>query len=100
MECLPQRQYGVFAPATTWGVYPSASAQRVVWADAAAAYPFGRAGTSGVPVSVAQGDSLSQSARGLAQSKTLREFMAGWSGRQLLDCASPLALSDDAATPP
>ncbi len=29
----------------------------------------------------------------LAQSKTLREFVAGSSKRQLLDCASPLALS-------
>jgi len=34
----------------------------------------------------------SESARGLAQSKTLREFTAGSNGRQLLDCASPLAL--------
>jgi len=34
----------------------------------------------------------SESARGLAQSKTLREFTAVASGRQLLDCASPLAL--------
>jgi hypothetical protein len=44
-----------------------------------------------------QGNSTSQSARGLAQSKTLREFKGGMSRRQLLDCASPLALSDDAA---
>src|SRR5438874_6372001 len=42
-----------------------------------------------------ESDSPSQSARGLAQSKTLREFVAGLSGRQLLDCTSPLALSDD-----
>jgi hypothetical protein len=33
-----------------------------------------------------------KSARGLAQSKTLRDGVAGSSGRQLLDCASPLAL--------
>src|SRR2546427_12344129 len=45
--------------------------------------------------SVALGNSASQSARGLAQSKTLRECMAVSSWRQLLDCASPLALSDD-----
>src|SRR5262245_17448267 len=37
----------------------------------------------------------SQSARGLAQSKALRDFMAGSSGRQLLECASPLALSHE-----
>ena len=33
-----------------------------------------------------------KSARGLAQSRTLRDRLAGPSGRQLLDCASPLAL--------
>jgi hypothetical protein len=35
---------------------------------------------------------VGKSARGLAQSKTLRDRLAGPSGRQLLDCASPLAL--------
>ncbi len=45
--------------------------------------------------SVSPGDSASQSARGLAQSKTLREFVADPGKRQLLDCASPLALSGD-----
>jgi len=34
-------------------------------------------------------------ARSLAQSKTLRVFKVGWSGRQLLDCASALALCED-----
>jgi hypothetical protein len=40
-------------------------------------------------------DCSSESARGLAHSKTLREFTASATGRQLLDCASPLALWDD-----
>src|SRR2546426_3845733 len=41
-----------------------------------------------------QRSASSESARGLAQSKTLRgrQCHRGW--RQLLDCASPLALSD------
>jgi hypothetical protein len=42
-------------------------------------------------VSGGQGESPSQSARGLAQSKTLRAFQPGESGRQLLECASPLS---------
>jgi len=37
-----------------------------------------------------------ESARGLAQSMTLRAAGAGPPWRQLLDCASPLALSHDA----
>ena len=43
---------------------------------------------------VGQGDSTPQSGRG-PHSKTLRDFAVGSSGRQLLDCASPLALSGD-----
>src|SRR5258706_1083684 len=39
-----------------------------------------------------------KSARALAQSKTLRELVARWRGRQLLDCASPLALSHGGCT--
>ena len=49
---------------------------------------------------VGQGGASSQSARGLAQSKTLRETMADPSVRQLLDCASPLALSQAAGATP
>ena len=44
-----------------------------------------------------QGTCRLQSARGLAQSKTLRVRRGRRNLRQLLDCASPLALFDDAA---
>jgi hypothetical protein len=40
----------------------------------------------------------SKSARALAQSKTLRKLVARGRGRQPLDCASALALSQEADT--
>jgi len=57
-------------------------------------YPF-VVPTGTYVLSVGQVDSPCLSARGLTQSKTLRELLGGWNGHQRLDCASPLALSDD-----